>query len=74
MVQSQQFAEFASLCPEDDGLVGEEEILDIDRAELMLAADVGLDTDSDDGLDLEIHEPNPRPGATRPVSGYRLTD
>ena len=52
-------------------MVGEEEILDIDRAELMLAQDVGLDSDSDDGLDLEIHEPNPRPGATRPVSGYR---
>ena len=57
---------------DEDGLVGEEEILDIDRAELMLAHDVGLDSDSEDGLDLEIHEPMTR--STRPVSGYRLTD
>jgi len=72
MVQSQQLADLASMCQEEDedGLLGEEDILDIDRAELLLGQDIGMDTLSDDEEE-EEKDPGQVLIRSRPLSAYR---
>jgi len=75
MVQSQQLADIASMCQDDDeeGLLGEEDILDIDRAELLLGQDIGMDTlsDEEDEEEEEDNDPGQVLIRSRPLSAYR---
>ena len=57
-------------------MLGEEDILDIDRAELLLGQDLGMDTlsddddDEDDG-DEDEEGSNTTVRSSRPMSAYR---
>lgn len=73
MVQSQQLEEISSAFydEEEDGLLHDSDILDIDKAELLLGQDLGLDmfSSSEDTPDEVLGESLVR--SNRPMSAYR---
>ena len=73
MVQSQQLEEINSAFydEEDDGLLHDSDIPDIDKAELLLGQDLGLDmfSSSEDTPDDVLGESLVR--SSRPMSAYR---
>jgi hypothetical protein len=73
MVQSQQLEEISSAFydEEEDGLLHDSDILDIDKAELLLGQDLGLDmfSSSEDTPDEVLGESMVR--SSRPMSAYR---